>query len=166
MQPNIALYVGSFDPITNGHLGMIEQAADLFDQLIVAVGVNPNKTGMFTVEERLAMIRQSTEHDNVSVIEFKGFTVKFAVSVGARYLIRGIRNATDYHAETEMHNLNYDIDPDVETIFLMPRRGMAEVSSSTIKGFVGPEGWEEIVQRYVPPAVLEKLKEKDRARQG
>jgi pantetheine-phosphate adenylyltransferase/8-oxo-dGTP diphosphatase len=150
-----AVYAGSFDPVTNGHLWMIERGYDLFDEMIVAIGVNPEKRASFSVQEREEMVREVTQHlPNLRVTSFENqFLVNYARSVGANYILRGIRNPSDYEFERTMRYINSDLVPEVSTVFLMPPRSIAEVSSTMIKGLVGPEGWEEILKKYVPPAV-------------
>jgi pantetheine-phosphate adenylyltransferase len=159
-----AVYAGTFDPLTNGHLWMIERGASLFDELVVGVGVNPEKATQFTLEERLEMLREVVEpFANVTVTSFCGqFLIHFAKEVGAEFVVRGIRNTTDYGYEKQLRYINSDLCPEVTTIFLIPDRNIAEISSSLIKGLVGPEGWEGIVSLYVPPVVLRMIKEKRR----
>jgi pantetheine-phosphate adenylyltransferase len=157
-----AVYAGSFDPLTNGHLWMIRQGAHLFDRLIVAIGTNPDKTYTFSHEERLEMLRAELgDLDNVSIDEFHNrFLVDFARENGACYMIRGIRSTHDYEYERVMRHINADMAPRVLTIFLMPPRDIAELSSSMVKGLIGPEGWEEQVRRYVPESVFALLKKR------
>ena len=158
----LGVYAGSFDPPTSGHLWMMEQGAGLFDTLIVALGINPDKRYLFSIEERLDMLRQSTAHlPNVQIHSFTNqFLINFAESVGARFILRGIRNESDYEQERVMRNVNGDLDPRITTVFLMPPRSIAEVSSSMVKALVGPQGWQDVVKSYVSPAVFEKLREK------
>lgn len=153
------VYAGSFDPLTNGHLWMIEQGARLFDRLVVAVGVNPDKQSTFPVEERLEMLRECVRpFSNVTVDAFENqFLVRYAASIGARYILRGIRSEADHEYERTMRHINSDLAPDVVTVFLIPPREIAEVSSSMVRGLIGPEGWQDIVRTYVPPAVFERL---------
>lgn len=162
MSEKTAVYAGSFDPPTHGHIWMMEQGAAMFDRLIVALGINPAKRYLFTEEERIEMLRASTAHlPNVRVESFSNrFLIDFAASAGARFILRGIRNESDYEQERVMRNVNGDLDGRVTTVFLMPPRGMAEVSSSMVKGLVGPEGWELVARRYVSAAVFERLREK------
>lgn len=161
MTHRLAVYAGTFDPPTMGHLWMIEQGVALFDKLVVAIGVNPEKNCMFSVEERLEMLRQSTKHlQNVEITSFTNqFLISYARSIGARFVLRGIRSESDYEYERGMRNLNGDFDSEISTIFLIPPRSAAELSSSMVKGLVGPEGWEEVVKGYVPEAVFKKLQE-------
>jgi pantetheine-phosphate adenylyltransferase len=150
-----AVYAGSFDPITNGHLWMIEQGARLFDELVVAIGINPDKKYTFSLEERVEMLRSSTCHlPQVRIASFEGqFLVYYAHSIGAQYILRGIRNQGDYEFERGIRLINGDLRPEIVTVFLMPPREMSEVSSSLVKGLIGPEGWETIIRHYVPAAV-------------
>lgn len=161
MSEKLAVYAGTFDPLTFGHLWMIEQGALLFDHLHVAIGTNPEKKFMFSADERLALLQESTlQIPNVSRNIFPHqFLTRYAKSVGANIILRGIRNASDYEYERTMRNINGDLNSEITTVFLMPPREIAEISSSTVKGLLGPGGWEEIVGKYVPLPVLEKLKE-------
>lgn len=162
MKKKIAVYAGTFDPITIGHLWMIETGSKMFDELIVAIGVNPNKKCLFSLDERLEMIIHSTNHlPNVTVKDFSNeFLINYAKQVDASFVLRGIRNAVDYEYEKTMRSINSDIDNKVVSVFLMPPREISETSSSMVKGLMGPNGWESIASRYVPKNVLEKLKEK------
>jgi len=155
----ICVYAGSFDPVTNGHMWMIEQGASLFDELIVAIGTNPDKRGYYTVSDRVELLRRcTTTFPNVRVSSFQNrFLVDYAREVGARYILRGIRNEGDYAYERAMRNINADLAPEVVTVFLMPPREMAEISSSFVRGLIGPEGWEEVVRQFVPAPVYEFL---------
>lgn len=152
-----AVYAGSFDPITNGHLWMVEKGSHLFDELIVAIGENPEKKYTFSFDERLRVLRESVKGiANISVNSFENqFLVNYARTVGAQFILRGIRDSRDYEFERGMRHFNDDLQPDITTVFLMPPREIAEVSSSLVKGLVGPEGWQEIVRRYVPAPVYE-----------
>lgn len=150
-----AVYAGSFDPITNGHLWMIEQGARLFDELVVAIGINPDKKYTFSLAERVEMLKSSTSHlPQVHIDSFVGqFLVHYAHSIGAQYILRGIRNQGDYEFERGIRLINGDLRPEIVTVFLIPPREMSEVSSSLVKGLIGPEGWESIVRSYVPEPV-------------
>ena len=155
----LGVYAGSFDPLTIGHLWMIEQGVQLFDHLIVAVGVNPDKRSSFSVEDRLAMLRETTAKlPKHSVASFSNlYLIDYAQSVGATHILRGIRSAGDFEYERPMRNINGDLDPDICTVFLMPPRDIAEVSSSMVKGLIGPAGWRKIVRKYVPEPVYRRL---------
>jgi len=155
MEKRIGVYAGSFDPPTNGHLWMIEQGTALFDEMVVAIGVNPDKRYTFSLSERLEMLRQVTvEMSNVRVASFENkFLVDYAKEAGAQYVLRGIRNGADYFNEHSMRNINADLKKEVTTVFLMPPREIAEISSSLVKGLIGPQGWREVVRKYVPAPV-------------
>jgi pantetheine-phosphate adenylyltransferase len=155
----MGVYAGSFDPLTIGHLWMIQEGARLFEQLTVAIGINPDKEYQFTVEDRLAMLRESCrDFPNVSAVAFSNlYLIDYAKSVGATHILRGIRSAGDYEFERTMRNINGDLDPQICTIFLMPPRDIAEVSSSMVKGLIGPVGWRKIVRKYVPAPVFSQL---------
>lgn len=157
-----AVYAGSFDPLTHGHLWMIEEGARLFDELIVAIGTNPDKAYTFSVEERLRMLRESLiEKDGVSIDRFENkFLVHYAKKAAATHILRGIRSEGDYSYERGMRYINGDLQPGIGTVFLMPPREIAEVSSSFVKGLVGPEGWEEVVRKYVSDPVYKMILEK------
>ncbi len=154
-----AVYAGSFDPITNGHCWMVEQGSRLFDELIVAVGVNPQKQCRFSLEDRLAVLRDVTAHlTNVKVASFENlFLVHYAQQIGADFILRGVRNEQDYQYERGMRYVNGEFDDRIKTVFLIPPRDLVEVSSSFVKGLVGPAGWEGVVKKYVPPAVYQAL---------
>ena len=161
MKEKLAVYAGTFDPLTIGHLWMIERGADVFGRLIVAIGINPEKRCIFSVGDRLEMLEQSVKQfANVKIDSFANqFLIAYAQSVGARFILRGIRTESDYEYERVMRNINSDWNPEITTIFLMPPRGIVEGSSSMVKGLIGPEGWEKVVKSYVPEPVFEKLKE-------
>ena len=158
-QRRVCVYAGSFDPLTVGHLWMIREGVRLFDRLIVAVGVNPDKKYTFPLEERLAMLRESTsQYRNVSVDSFSNrYLIHYAELLGATHVLRGIRTESDYEFERTMRNINGDLDAGICTVFLMPPRGIAEVSSSMVRGLIGPVGWRKIVRKYVPDPVYRRL---------
>jgi pantetheine-phosphate adenylyltransferase len=154
-----AVYAGSFDPPTNGHLWMIERGLEMFDRLIVAIGTNPSKRYSFTVEERLELLRISTKAcDSLVIAHFDNrYLVDYARKKDAKYVLRGIRSPHDYEYERVMRHINADMAPEITTVFLMPPRDIAEVSSNMIKSLIGPIGWEDTVRRYVPEPVFELL---------
>lgn len=154
------VYAGSFDPPTNGHVWMIEQGAHLFDELIIAVAKHPEKEYTFEIEERVAWLEEvAARHDNVKVASIQNeFLAHYAKRVQAGFVIRGIRHEDDYQYERGMRYVNSDLNPDLTTVFLMPPRTLCELSSSFVKGMIGPNGWESVVERYVPAAVFDRLK--------
>jgi pantetheine-phosphate adenylyltransferase len=157
----IGVYAGTFDPVTLGHLWMIEQGAILFDTLVVAIGTNFEKQEFFNLSERIALLREAThKFHNVKIDEFSGqFLIRYSESIGAQFILRGIRNPSDYEYERALRHINSDLNPAITTVFLMPPREISEVSSSIVKGLVGSEGWETILGKYVPVCVISKLKE-------
>mgnify|MGYP002655139543 CR=1 FL=1 len=154
-----AVYAGSFDPPTNGHLWMIERGLEMFDRLIVAIGNNPAKSYSFTVERRLELLKECTgENERLRISHFNNrYLVDYAKRKDARYILRGIRSPNDYEYERVMRHINADMAPEITTVFLMPPRDIAELSSSMIKSLTGPAGWEETVRRYVPDPVFNAL---------
>ena len=152
-----AVYAGSFDPVTNGHMHMIREGARLFDELVVAIGSNPDKRYTFSLDQRMEFLRQSQAGiANVTLDHFENmFLVDYANSIEADYILRGIRNPNDYEYERGMRYINEDMNPRVVTVFLIPPRQISEVSSSFVKGLVGPRGWERVVKDYLPPPIYE-----------
>jgi len=157
----LGVYAGSFDPLTVGHLWMIEQGVRLFDRLVVAVGINPDKKYSFSLRDRLGMLQASTRPlRNLTVASFSNrYLIDYAHSIGATHILRGIRSESDYEFERTMRNINGDLDSGICTVFLMPPRDIAEVSSSMVKGLVGPVGWKKVVRNYVPAPVYAKFLE-------
>jgi len=158
-----AVYAGSFDPLTNGHLWMVEKGLEMFDRLYVAIGSNPSKSYTFTVEDRIKLLHDSIPScERLTIAKFKNrYLVNYARDVDAQYILRGIRSSNDYEYERVMRHINGDMAPSITTTFLMPPRDIAELSSSMVKSLIGPEGWEDSVRRYVPPAVFTALQERD-----
>ena len=153
--PAPALYPGSFDPITNGHLDVIERAARLFDHVLVAVADNNAKNALFSTEDRVSLIRQSVSSlPNVQVTSFKGLLVDFAAASVARVVVRGLRAVTDFEYEFQMALMNKTLRPDLETIFLASREVFTYVSSRVIKEVARLGG---DVTRMVPAPVATAL---------
>lgn len=163
MESKKAIYAGSFDPLTLGHLWIIQRAAELFDELTVAIGENADKKYMFSVDQRKTHLEEALQNFksrskiHLQVINNK-FLVKFAQENKIPYLVRGIRGPKDFEYEFVMNQVNRELAPQVETIYLIPPRDLANVSSSLVKGLVGPEGWEEAVKKYLPANVIKDLK--------
>lgn len=158
--PYVAVYTGSFDPLTLGHLNVIERASRLVDRLVVGIGVNVGKQPMFTLDERVELVRQVTAaFDNVEVRSFSGLAVKFVRECQARVMVRGVRPLTDLEAEMTMMLANRQLDPDIETVFLMADTRYAHVSSSLIKE-IAPLADDAALTRFVPPEVAAALRKK------
>lgn len=159
MKSRKCVYAGSFDPLTNGHLWMIREGAKLFGELVVAIGVHPEKKCNFALEERLHMLKLSlTGITNATASSFSAhFLADYARQISAGYILRGIRGESDYEYERGMRYVNEDLNPELTTIFLIPPRAIVEVSSSMVKGLIGPAGWESVVVKYVPAPVYRKI---------
>lgn len=150
-EPTVAVYPGSFDPITVGHLDILERAVKIFGRVIVAIGQHPTKRGYFSVEERAELIRKSAAHlPGVEVTAFRGLVIDFVRKSGAKVIVRGLRAVGDFEPEFQMGMANRDLDPEVETVFLIPRPDRMFVSSSLIREIASHGG---DYQRYVSPAV-------------
>ena len=152
----VAIYPGSFDPITNGHLDVLERALKIFDKVIVLVAVNPNKKSRFTAEERVAMIKEATAHlANVEVDSSEGLTVTYAKEHGAKHLIRGLRAVTDFEYEFQLTSANEFIDHEIDTVFLMSTAEKSFINSSYIM-MMHESGVD--VSKLVPESVNKRLK--------
>ncbi len=154
----LAIYPGSFDPVTNGHIDIIERAAFLFDHVIVAVSENAGKKPLFTLDERVDLLKEVLKtYKNVSVDSFKGLTVNYTARKKAQAIIRGLRAISDFENEFQMALTNKKLLPEVETIFMMAQPQWSFLSSSVVKE-VGSLGG--CIRDFVPLAVENKLKEK------
>jgi len=153
-----AVYAGTFDPVTFGHVDVAERAAHVFDSLTLAVAEDPRKTLLFTVEERMALARESLAHlGNVEIVSFSGLLVEWARAQGIHTLIRGLRAFSDFEYEFQMALTNRKLAPDIETLFLMPNEDFSYVSSSMVREIAalgGPVG------QFVPAPVAAALKRK------
>src|SRR5271157_262463 len=162
-----AVFTGTFDPFTLGHLDVIKRGRLLFERLVVGIGVNPNKASLFDVDERVQMARLVVRpYPNVSVQAFEGLTVHFVRRIGARVILRGLRTLTDMEYEFGMTLTNHRLDPTVETVFLMADGDYSHISSSLIKQ-VARFGGADALQRFVPEELIEpiigKLRDQDPA---
>ena len=156
---NIAVYAGTFDPVTNGHLDVLHRAAEIFDTVIIAVAPSPDKKPLFTADERMDMIRKSCDGDkNILVETFDGLLVDYAKSRGAHVLIRGLRVISDFEYEFQMTQMNRELQPGLETIFFMPSKEYAVTSSSIVKQ-VARYDTSRIAQ-LVPAHVAEAMKKR------
>jgi len=159
-ESRVAVYTGSFDPVTLGHLNVIERSSRLVDRLIVGIGVNIGKLPLFTPEERVEILeRISQRFDNVEVRCFTGLAVNFVRECGARVMIRGVRPLTDIAAEFTMMMANRHLDADIETVVLMADEEFTHVSSTLIKEITPLAGDDELAH-FVPPEVIPELRKK------
>lgn len=153
----LAIYPGSFDPVTNGHIDIMERAVQLFEQVIVVVSTNIAKHCTFSLEERQEMIRQSTHHLSLRIENYDGLIVDYARQVGAQVIIRGLRAVSDFEIELKMALMNKHLNPEVETVFLMPKAEYMFLNSSLIREIAGFGGK---VSDFVSPYVEDCLKKK------
>ena len=160
LDPRKAVFTGTFDPLTLGHLDVIRRGSQLFDHLVVAIGVNPSKQMLFPVEERVALVRHVVVGiPNVSVEPFNELAVQFVRRIGARVILRGLRTLSDMEYEFSMSLTNQRLDPQIETVFLMADGEYSHVSSSLIKQ-VARYGGTEAVSRFVPGEMVEPVMRK------
>ncbi len=156
--PNVAMYAGSFDPITNGHADLIRRSLSFVDRLVVAVATSASKQPLFSIEERVALIRAAAENDpRVEVVHFKGLLIEFAKSQKVKMIIRGLRAASDFEYEYQMALMNRHLSPDVETVFMVPSLDTTYISSSLVREVARFNG---DVTSLVHPVVATALKKK------
>jgi pantetheine-phosphate adenylyltransferase len=154
----IAVYAGSFDPATLGHLDLIERASVLFENVIVAIGMHPTKHPTFAPAERVHLLREITKHlPNVTVDSFDGLLIQYCISKGAGVIVRGLRVTTDFEYELQIAHANADLGPQIDTVFLPTRTRHAFVSASLVREIASHGG---DVSRYAPPVVCDALKKK------
>jgi pantetheine-phosphate adenylyltransferase len=159
-KPRTAVYTGSFDPVTLGHLNIIERASSLVDRLVVGIGINIEKQALFSLEERIAMLEHTTRHlDNVEVRSFQGLAVHFVRDCGARVMLRGVRSLSDIEAEFTMTLANRQLDAGIETVFLMADEQFTHVSSSLLKQ-ITPLASDDELARFVPRNIIGELRKK------
>ena len=153
-----AIYPGSFDPITNGHLDLIQRGLKIFDEIIVAIAVNPIKTPLFTIEERVTLIRQVlNDHPRVKIDHFTGLLVDYVRQQNTNVILRGLRAVSDFDYEFQLALMNRRLAPEIETVFLMTSLKWVFLSSSILKEAVSLGG---VVEDIVPPIVFQRLREK------
>jgi len=158
MKKNIAVYPGTFDPITNGHIDLVERSLGIFDEVIIALAPNPKKIPLFTTDERIEMIKTATKGlRNVKIDIFNGLLVDYAKKRNARAIIRGLRAVSDFEYEFQMALMNRRLNNKIETVFLMPSEEYSYLTSSIIKEIAAFKG---SVNGLVPKVVANKLKEK------
>jgi len=164
MKSRSAIYAGSFDPLTKGHLWVISRTVRLFDKLTVAIGENPEKTYFLSTEQRkkdmVTAVSALPIHEcqvEVTIIKNQ-FLAEYAREIEAHCLVRGLRSEEDFSYEYAMSLVNRKVNPNLESIYILPPPHLAQVSSSLVKGMIGPMGWQELVANYVEPHTLELLK--------
>ena len=158
MNRHIAIYPGSFDPFTNGHMDIVRRGLEIFNTVIIAVASNSEKNSLFSVSERVAMIEELTaDNPRLKVETFKGLLVDYVVSKEARVILRGLRAVTDFEFEFQLAQMNHTVCKQVETLFMMTSPECAYLSSSVVKEVARLEG---DVSNFVPPLVTHELKRK------
>jgi pantetheine-phosphate adenylyltransferase len=156
--PTLVVYGGSFDPVTIGHLDVIHRASSLFDRTIVALGRHPSRSPLFTVEERLELLKEVTRGiRGVEVTAFEGLLIHYCKRTGARVLVRGLRAATDFEYELQIAHANADLEPGIDTIFLPTRTKYGFISASLVREIASHGG---DVSNYAPPVVCKALERK------
>ncbi|MCD6451500.1 MAG: pantetheine-phosphate adenylyltransferase [Acidobacteria bacterium] len=154
----IAVFPGSFDPITNGHIDIIERGSKIFDEIVVAVAENPGKSLLFTISERVEMIEEIFNHrEGIRVDAFSGLLIDYVKSIGACVVIRGLRVISDFEYEFQMALMNRRLAPDIETLFMMPNETYTYVSSRLVREIASLGG---SVRGLVPPLVEERMRRK------
>ena len=151
-----AVYTGSFDPVTLGHLHIIERSAQLYEELVIGIGVNMAKSPLFGIDERLRLVEVTSHLPRVRVEAFDGLAVDFVRRLGAKVMVRGVRPLTDIAGEFTMMMANRQLDPEIETVFLMADEEYAHVSSSLIKQ-IASLGHGRALEKFVPRAIIEPL---------
>lgn len=156
---NTAVYPGSFDPVTNGHLDIIKRSAKVFDQVIVGVLVNPEKKGLFTIEERVELIKRIVKDiPNVKVESFSGLLINFMKDKSAKVIVKGLRAVSDFEYEFQMSLMNNKLDPDIETVFMMTSAKNSFLSSSSVKQVAMFGGCiEDLVPDEIIPDIMRKV---------
>lgn len=158
LRRELAVYPGTFDPVHLGHVDVITRGSRIFDHLVVGVGINPEKTPFFTIEERVDLVRRVVAPlGNVSVQRFDGLAVAFARQIGARAMLRGLRTTSDMENEFAMSLMNLNLDPEIETVFLMAKEPYSHLSSTLLRQvatFGGP------LEKFLPPLVCEALEKR------
>ena len=153
-----AIYPGTFDPLTIGHLDIIERSANIFDEIIIAIGDNPDKNPLFSIEERINMITKATTHlTNIKVIKFHSLLVDLSTELDANIVIRGIRSSSDFEYEQQMGYANVSLKKELETIYLMPKLEYSFISSSVVRAILKFGGE---VDHLVPKSILNEIKSK------
>ncbi len=148
----IALFPGSFDPVTKAHVDIVKRSVSLFDKLYIGIGVNSSKAGLLSVEKREQMLRAVFQHDQrIHIVAYEGLTVNFCKSIGADYMIRGIRTVSDFEYEKAIAQMNHSLEPEIESIFIVSKPGYSSISSSIVREIMRYNG---DVSQFIPKEAL------------
>ena len=148
----IALFPGSFDPVTKAHVDIVKRSVGLFDKLYIGVGANSSKQGLLSIETREQMLRAVFKHDDrIHIVAYEGLTVNFCKSIGATYMIRGIRTVSDFEYEKAIAQMNHSLDPEIESIFIVSKPGYSSISSSIVREIMRYNG---DVSQFIPKEAL------------
>jgi pantetheine-phosphate adenylyltransferase len=148
----IALFPGSFDPVTKAHVDIVKRSVGLFDKLYIGVGANSSKQGLLSIETREQMLRAVFKHDNrIHIVAYEGLTVNFCKSIGAAYMIRGIRTVSDFEYEKAIAQMNHALAPDIESIFIVSKPGYSSISSTIVREIMRHHG---DVAQFIPSEAL------------
>jgi len=151
----IALFPGSFDPVTKAHVDIVKRSVGLFDKLYIGIGANSSKQGLLTIEKREQMLRAVFENDDrIHVIAYEGLTVNFCKSIGASYMIRGIRTVSDFEYEKAIAQMNHSLEPEIESIFIVSKPGYSSISSTIVREIMRYNG---DVSLFIPKEALQFL---------
>lgn len=164
LSQRVAVYPGTFDPVHLGHLDIIGRGSALFDRIIVGIGINTDKKPIFELDERVELVRRITQTlPNVTVLPFTGLAVAFAREVGARVMLRGLRTTSDMESEFTMSLMNLNLDPEIETVFLMAKEPYSHVRGSLLREIAMLGG---ALDKFLPPEVCKALQARVRERRG
>ncbi|HLN28008.1 MAG TPA: pantetheine-phosphate adenylyltransferase [Gemmataceae bacterium] len=163
LEHRVAVYTGVFDPVHFGHLDVIERGSRIFDRLVVGVGINPDKSSLFTLEERVDLVKRVVaKYSNVEVHPFQDLAVRFVRGVGARIMLRGLRTLSDMEYEFSMSLTNLALDDEIETVFLMANESYSHLSSTLIRQIASLHGE---LEKFVPPEIKDALRDRVRERE-
>jgi pantetheine-phosphate adenylyltransferase len=151
----IALFPGSFDPVTKAHVDIVKRSVDLFDKVYIGIGANSTKASLLSVEKREQMLRAVFENDSrIHIVAYEGLTVNFCKSIGAGYMIRGIRTVSDFEYEKAIAQMNHSLEPEIESIFIVSKPGYSSISSTIVREIMRYNG---DVSQFIPKEALEYL---------
>lgn len=151
MENRIAVFPGTFDPVTKGHADIVNRAAGLFDKIIIAVGVNTQKKTLFSLEQRVEWLEQTFQHlPHVEITSYQGLTVEFCKSQNSKYILRGLRNSSDFNYETHIAQLNTSLDSEIETVFVLTSPELSYISSTLIRDLIIHNGE---YKKYLPEGI-------------